>query len=59
MVGGVFVNYRGVDSYSYAALLHVELSRRFGPDLVFLDGVSIPAGAAYNAPQPSIVYLRE
>src|SRR5262249_32328398 len=35
------------DSHSYAALLYAELSRRFGPDLVFLDTESIPAGADY------------
>jgi len=45
--GGVFINYRGEDSHSYGALLHAELSRRFGPDLVFLDSESIPAGADY------------
>src|SRR5262250_1929342 len=47
--GGVFINYRGKDSYSYGALLYAELSRRFGPDLVFLDAESIPAGADYVA----------
>jgi tetratricopeptide (TPR) repeat protein len=45
--GGVFINYRGEDSYSYGALLHVELSRQVGPELVFLDSASIPAGADY------------
>jgi hypothetical protein len=30
-------------------LLHAELSRQFGPDLVFLDVESIPAGADYAA----------
>src|SRR5215475_13514724 len=45
--GGVFINYRGEDSYSYGALLHAELARRFGPELVFLDAESIPAGADY------------
>src|SRR5215475_12887682 len=45
--GGVFINYRGEDSYSYGALLHAELSRRFGPESVFLDAESIPAGADY------------
>jgi hypothetical protein len=43
----VFINYRGQDSYSYGALLHAELSRRFGPESVFLDAESIPAGADY------------
>src|SRR5215475_12951377 len=42
--GGVFINYRGEDSHSYGALLHTELSRQFGPELVFLDSESIPAG---------------
>jgi len=45
--GGVFISYRGEDSYSYGALLHAELSRRFGPELVFLDSASIPAGADF------------
>src|SRR5215468_5818052 len=45
--GGVFINYRGEDSYSYGALLHAELSRRFGSESVFLDAESIPAGADY------------
>ena len=47
MVPGVFINYRGTDSHSYGALLHSELSRRFGPESVFLDTESIPAGADY------------
>jgi hypothetical protein len=45
--GGVFINYRGEDSHSYGALLHAELCRWFGPELVFLDSASIPAGADY------------
>src|SRR5262249_57040365 len=45
--GGIFINYRGDDSHSYGALLHAELSRYFGPDLVFLDSASIPAGADF------------
>jgi hypothetical protein len=45
--GVVFINYRGEDSRSYGALLHAELSRRFGPESVFLDVESIPAGADY------------
>jgi hypothetical protein len=47
--GGVFISYRGEDSHSYAALLYTELSRRFGPELVFLDSASIPAGADFAA----------
>lgn len=46
---GVFINYRGVDSSGYSALLYAELSRRLGPDLVFLAGESIPAGSDYVA----------
>jgi TIR domain len=45
--GGVFINYRGADSYSYGALLYAELSRRLGPGSVFLDSESIPAGADF------------
>ena len=44
----VFINYRSVDSHSYAALLYTELVRRFGRDLVFLDAESIPAGQNYE-----------
>lgn len=44
----VFINYRSVDSHSYAALLYTELIRRFGRDLVFLDAESIPAGEDYE-----------
>jgi tetratricopeptide (TPR) repeat protein len=43
----VFINYRGEDSYGYGAWLHAELSRRLGPELVFLDSESIPAGADF------------
>lgn len=43
-MGGVFISYRGEDSQSYGALLHSELSRRFGADQVFLDSESTPAG---------------
>jgi tetratricopeptide (TPR) repeat protein len=43
----VFINYRGEDSYSYGALLYTELVRQFGQDRVFLDCVSIPAGADF------------
>jgi hypothetical protein len=43
----VFINYRGVDSRSYGALLYTELSRAFGSELVFLDSESIPAGADF------------
>jgi hypothetical protein len=45
--GGVFINYRGTDCRSYGALLYAELANHFGPDLVFLDNESIPAGADF------------
>jgi hypothetical protein len=45
--GGVFINYRGADSRSYGAMLYAELARRFGPERVFLDAESIPAGSDY------------
>jgi len=47
MAGGVFINYRGVDSRSYGALLYTELSRYLGAERVFLDSESIPAGADF------------
>jgi tetratricopeptide (TPR) repeat protein len=43
----VFLNYRGADSHSYAALLYTELIRQFGEQRVFLDAESIPAGADF------------
>src|SRR5262249_12331319 len=45
--GGVFINYRGDDSHGYGAVLYAEWSRRFGPDLVFLDSESIRAGVDF------------
>jgi hypothetical protein len=45
--GGIFINYRGEDTHSYAMLLYRELTRCLGPEMVFLDTVSIPAGADY------------
>jgi hypothetical protein len=47
MNGEIFINYRSADTHSYAGLLYLELSRCFGPDLVFLDSESIPAGADF------------
>lgn len=47
-MGGVFISYRGGDSYSYGPLIHAELSRRFGADQVFLDSESIPAGEDFS-----------
>jgi len=44
---GVFLNYRGEDSRSYAALLYMELSRHFGNELVFLDSESMVAGTDF------------
>jgi hypothetical protein len=44
---GVFINYRGQDTHSYAALLYTELVRQFGEDSVFLDAESIPAGTDF------------
>lgn len=43
-MSGVFISYRGEDTRSYGALIYSELSRRFGPDQVFLDSESTPAG---------------
>ncbi|MDQ3222358.1 MAG: toll/interleukin-1 receptor domain-containing protein, partial [Gemmatimonadota bacterium] len=40
----MFINYRGEDSQTCAALLDRELSERFGKDRVFLDSRSIPVG---------------
>jgi TIR domain len=47
VAGAVFINYRGVDSSAYAALLYTELVRHFGDEHVFLDCVTIPAGADF------------
>jgi Ca-activated chloride channel family protein len=46
-VGGVFINYRGDDSDTAAALIDRELSARFGSDQVFMASRSIPAGADF------------
>jgi hypothetical protein len=46
-MGGVFINYRGEDSQTAAALIDRELTARFGKDNVFLDSRSIPAGADF------------
>jgi TIR domain len=40
----IFINYRRADSGSYGALLYVDLNRYFGPGVVFMDSMSIPAG---------------
>src|SRR5262250_3117465 len=46
-MGGVFINYRGEDSDTAAALIDRELTARLGSDRVFLDCRSIPAGADF------------
>jgi hypothetical protein len=43
----VFISYRSSDSPGYAALLYLELSHRFGSEVVFLDTQSIPAGGDF------------
>jgi hypothetical protein len=43
----VFINYRGEDSQTTAALIDRELTARFGRDQIFLDCRSIPAGADF------------
>src|SRR5262244_4379740 len=48
-MGGIFINYRGADSDTAAALIDRELTARFGSDRVFLDCRSIPAGADFAA----------
>jgi tetratricopeptide (TPR) repeat protein len=45
---GIFINYRGDDSQTAAALIDRELTARFGSDQVFLDSRSIPAGADFG-----------
>jgi tetratricopeptide (TPR) repeat protein len=47
-VGGVFISYRGDDSQMAADLIDRELTACFGPDLVFLDWRSIPAGVDFE-----------
>jgi Flp pilus assembly protein TadD len=46
-VAGIFINYRGDDTDTTAALIDRELSARFGGDRVFLDSRSIPTGADF------------
>jgi TIR domain len=45
VVGGIFINYRGEDSQTAAALIDRDLTARFGSEQVFLDSRSIPAGS--------------
>jgi hypothetical protein len=44
----IFINYRRADSGSYGALLYVDLVRYFGPGVVFIDSMSIPAGSDFT-----------
>jgi len=44
----IFVNYRGSDAGAAAALVHSELSQRFGAHSVFLDYESIPLGRDFQ-----------
>ncbi|HEY0640414.1 MAG TPA: toll/interleukin-1 receptor domain-containing protein [Pseudonocardiaceae bacterium] len=46
-MSGVFVNYRGDDSGTAAALIDREFAARFGGDRVFLDCRSVPVGADF------------
>src|SRR5215470_1760117 len=46
-LSGVFINYRGEDSDTAAALIDRELTAQFGSDQVFLDSRSIPVGADF------------
>jgi tetratricopeptide (TPR) repeat protein len=46
-MGGIFINYRGDDSQTAAALIDRELTVQFGSDRVFLDCRSIPAGSDF------------
>jgi TIR domain len=47
-MGGIFINYRGEDSQTAAALIDRELTAQYGSDRVFLDGRSIPAGSDFD-----------
>ena len=44
---GIFINYRGADSGTAAALIDRELTARFGRRLVFLDCMSLPVGCDF------------
>jgi hypothetical protein len=46
-VSGIFINYRGEDSKTAAALIDTQLTAQFGSDQVFLDSRSIPAGSDF------------
>jgi hypothetical protein len=47
-VAQIFLNYRSADEPFGVAMLDRELSRRFGPDAVFLASKSIPLGADFE-----------
>jgi hypothetical protein len=44
-MAGIFINYRGEDSQTAAALIDRELTARFGGDRVFLDSGELGPGA--------------
>jgi hypothetical protein len=44
----VFINYRQADSGIYRALLYLGLVEHFGPDVVYMDSMSIPAGSDFT-----------
>jgi hypothetical protein len=46
--GSVFINYRYVDGGCWAALLYRDMVHLLGPDLVFMDSLSIPAGSDFT-----------
>jgi TIR domain len=46
--GSVFINYRYADGGCWAALLYRDMVHLLGPDLVFMDSLSIPAGADFT-----------
>jgi hypothetical protein len=47
-VSVVFISYRRKDSGGHAGRLHEELSRRYGPDAVFIDIASLQGGDPYK-----------
>lgn len=47
-MSGIFINYRGEDSDTAAALIDRELAARFGGGQVFLDCRSIPVGVDFT-----------
>ncbi len=51
-MSGVFINYRGEDSETAAALIDRKLAARLGSDRVFLDSRSIPADPDFSEELP-------